>query len=374
MNEGAVREAVLQGRMTITYAFDPHQQPPTLIDPAAVVQLGSPEATGTRIFNSRLFADRLGLSVGPVVLSHTYGWKRHRKRFKQRWGQFDLRESGGAIALQPGESVTINTIESIRLGSDVCALVVPRLALATAGLVVTTSYVDAYWDGLLVLNVVNTGGRPVELRFGEAFAQAFFFKLQGPHLSHEVQARFVAKSHHYGMTWTSILGSDRDPIPLRKHPQYGLFRRYDWTMAALWKRAVSALAFVGIPVMVLVTALIMLGRLQDRLDQLSSVQQSQSAIASDIAELRTEARNDPVSGRSTAIIKAGETTAQTTSDLPPMTDSDRVALATLVPSDPQVSADARIVGTRGASSLLITIRTADATRNDRSFDVVWAVL
>ncbi len=375
LNETALEDAIRGGRLRVTYAFDPDDAQFTLIDPPAQVQPEDENAIGTRIFRTRVFADRLGLSVGPLLMSHSYGWRRDRKRHKSEWGIFDLRKTAGVVLVRPGESVTVNTVESLRLGPDICAFILPRLSLATAGLVVSTTYVDAYWDGILVVNVVNTGKRPIQLRVGEAFAQAFFLNVAGTELPPTVQTRFSQKSHHYSLGWKSVLNSDRSAIPLRKSVAPGLFRRHDWTALHILRRVGAPLAAFGVTVAALVGALLYIGELRANLNDLEQVQQTQSDFRKSLTALERQAGlvSAPITGRSVVNLPAGQLVAQSTAQLPASTSAGSLAFAVLVPAAPEVAIDGEVVGTTGAATLQLSLRAASPVPVDRTFGVVWLI-
>ena len=289
LSRSGVEQRLRAGQVRISYFFDPSAAGgPAQLTQSAPVDPDQPGSLGTQIFLRNFFAQRLGLTVGPLVLSHQYDWHRKRKRYKGIPGVFDLRLSGGNIALLPGESVTVNSIEHVTLGSNTGAITYPRLSHATAGLVLSTSYIDPYWDGILVLHLTNTARRPILLRFGEKFASTMFYDIvEGP-VEPETRDKFVQKSHHYGLSWERILSSDADPFPLRKQPVPGLIRGNDSSARELVGRYGKPLATAGVTVAVVVSALVYIGRLQQSLGDVKDLQQRQQAQE---AEVKSNARD-----------------------------------------------------------------------------------
>ena len=268
------------GEVRITYAFDTRStgQPDKLTPPAPVIT-GDRSAPGTQLFEQNFFAQRLSLTVGPLVLSHRYGWHRNRRRHKGMPGVFDLRLTNGSMDILPGESILVNSNEQIALGPSTGAITYPRLSHATAGLTLATSYIDPYWDGILVLQLVNSARRPITIGFGEKFAATMFYDVQDGPVGAQLKEQFAQKSHHYGLSWERILSSDFNPFPLRKQPAPSLLRGSDWTARDILARYGKPLIASGITGTVLVSGLVYIGRLQEELTfarNLSAVQQAQS--------------------------------------------------------------------------------------------------
>lgn len=206
-----------QGDIKIVYHFDPGVDPPAeLPEEQRVVDPDEPDRPATRAFAASFFGDRLGLTLGPLVLSHAYRSRRGRTKYKNLDGVFDLRRTAGTIRIAPRESITVNTIESIGLTGTLAATTLPRLTQATAGMVLSASYIDPWWSGLPVLHMVNLAGRPIDLRFGERIAVTRVYPTAGAPLAPSTRERFAEKSHHFGLGWERILSSDADPFPMRK--------------------------------------------------------------------------------------------------------------------------------------------------------------
>jgi deoxycytidine triphosphate deaminase len=216
--EAAIREQIASGEITIRYAFDITVEgiPPRL-PINAPVDFSKPEDAGVKCFETNFFGDRLGITMGPIVYSHRFRKRIGRTQYKDRDYCFDLR-SLGAIDLEPGESITASSVEHVILKGSTAAIILPRLSVASAGAVASTTYIDPYWDGILQLHIVNEADRPISLRFGERIAVCRFYPVIGGPVPGELRERFSHKSHHYGLNWSRILDTDFDPQPLRKRP------------------------------------------------------------------------------------------------------------------------------------------------------------
>ncbi|WP_164518033.1 dCTP deaminase domain-containing protein [Mycobacterium sp. P7213] len=237
-------DEVRRKNLRIQYECDPSGDGNLLATPEDVVDENS---LGRQIFQANFFGNRLSFTMGPVVLSHRYRWRRGRKRFKGRPYVFDLRATGGKFTLEPGETITVNTLEYLTLGRDLGALTLPRLSHATVGVVLSTSYVDPYWSGIMVFHIANTSPNPFTLRVGEKIGACHFYRVADTDLTTDFRDVFSAKSHHYGQSWRKILAEDADPFPQRKQADISNSRR-QLAIAGEWlqRRWKSAFAIAGI--------------------------------------------------------------------------------------------------------------------------------
>jgi deoxycytidine triphosphate deaminase len=277
LTESKIERLVADGAITISYYFDPLGKPPEHLG----VQQVDPEvreSKATQAFRSALFGDRLGLTLGPLVLSHTKGRAKGRSRYRDFSGVFDMRESGGGISLRPGESVTVNTIERIALDGTLGALILPRLTHATAGLTLTPSYIDPLWDGLPVLHLVNVSRHAYKLQFGERIAACQFYRLEGEALPEGFRDRFIEKSHHYGLSWDRICSSDADPFPLRKRPtaRIAAAERLTAAIGSGWTK----LAAAGLTIGALMVALVAYGHFEGQVERIGELSQQVQVLTS----------------------------------------------------------------------------------------------
>lgn len=161
-----------------------------------------------------LYSDRLKLTMGPIVkvLNKPVHFK---YRFKTARDYYDLRKSNNKYVINPGESIIILTNERIKLNGKYACLVVPRISLSDVGVVVTTAYVDPFYDGVMRLHLSNLSNKSYELTSLETIAQCFFFELSDP-VAETFREQFPTKSVFFGQTWHGILDSDRNPFPTKK--------------------------------------------------------------------------------------------------------------------------------------------------------------
>ena len=127
----------------------------------------------------------------------------------------------------------------------------------------------------------------------------------------DFQRQFARKSHHYGLSWDRILGSDSDPFPLRKQPVPGVIRSSDWTARELAGRYLKEFALGGISVAVIASGLVYIGQLQDRLSELSNLQMQEQKQAQQIVGIQSRiVGKQAYTGIVKATISAGNRSTQ----------------------------------------------------------------
>lgn len=158
--------------------------------------------------------------MGPIIKVLNRKRINHKYRFKSLPDCFDLRKSDNKYIIYPGESITVLTNEKIRLNGKYACIVIPRISLSDVGVVVTTAYVDPYYQGVMRLHLSNLSDQTYELSSLEPIAQCFFFEL--PNLVSVIyKDEFSTKSVFYGQTWKGIENSDRNPFPIKKQSIVG---------------------------------------------------------------------------------------------------------------------------------------------------------
>lgn len=162
-----------------------------------------------------LYSDRLKLTMGPIIKVLNRKKIKTKYRFKSLPDCFDLRKSNNKYIINPGESITVLTNEKIKLNGKYACIVIPRISLSDVGIVVTTAYVDPFYQGLMRLHLSNLSDQTYELSSLEAIAQCFFFELSDS-VSEIYKEEFSMKSVFFGQTWKGILSSDRNPFPIKK--------------------------------------------------------------------------------------------------------------------------------------------------------------
>ena len=310
-NKNLLKQWVEAGEVRISYAFDIADEIPSRLEPPPLVDFANEDSPATRAFNASYFGDRLGLRLGPIVYSHSYDKKRTRVNFKGRAGVFDLRASAGAIRIMPGEGLTVSSIENIAFGATMAAIVLPRLSLATAGLVVATTYIDPYWEGILQLYIKNTTVNPYELKIGEKIAICRFYNVLGDPEAAEVQAKFAEKSHHYALNWTKILDTDVDPQPLRKRPLSSSVAAHTMRFGKKFILDYWPLLVGGGLIVAIAGWFIAYGKLTARLERLGKFEEKVDRLNDKLAKVEDDARRIAAKqiaiGRTDVIIDAGAT-------------------------------------------------------------------
>ena len=353
-----------RGEAGVSYYFDPTVRSPTVLT-SPWVTATDPDESADRAFADAMFGDRLRLTLGPLLLSHTHRWSRGRKGYKSFANVFDLRETGGHLDLRPGESATINTIERVRLSGGVGALILPRLSHATAGLVLAPSYIDPHWDGILALQLVNASRRRYTLRFGERIAVCLFYRVDGEPLDDEFRAHFAGKSHHYGLSWERIEASDADPFPLGKRPT-GRAAVLD-EARGLARTTGARLGAAGITAAAVISGAVAYGGLSERLSSVEDLDRR-------VEKLSEAPVASASSGEVTLTIKAGRTRASRDIQL----DSVRTGAVPLAqPSRPSSGyrISAKLVPSPSGRGVVLRLGVQRSRRGSAdAVSVRWAVL
>ena len=183
---------------------------------------------------NNLYSDRLKLTMGPIIRVLNNKYIKSQYKFKLREDCYDLRQSNDKYIINPGESIIVLTNERIRLNGKYACLIVPRISLSDVGIIVTTAYIDAFYDGIMRLHLSNLSDKPYELSFLEAIAQCFFFELPSS-VSEEFKDKFSSKSVFFGQTWKGILESDRNPFPTKKSSYFiNKFKTIKENFSLIW--------------------------------------------------------------------------------------------------------------------------------------------
>lgn len=202
-----IKKAIQQGKIGITVSFGKKD--------GKIVLLEQEKDLLHSEFEKNLYSDRLKLTLGPIIKVIKRKHVPSKYRFKNHKDLFDMRKSDNHFFIKPGESVIALTNERMCLNGDYSCLVIPRISLTDVGIVVTTAYVDPYYDGVMRLQISNMSDKIYELNTLEAIAQCFFFKMSST-INQEFKMKFPQKSVFYGQTWQAILESDRNPFPTKK--------------------------------------------------------------------------------------------------------------------------------------------------------------
>lgn len=207
LNQEKIVEAIKNGEVDISISFS--------YDTDKLVFYENEQKLLESSLKDNLYSDRLKLTMGPIIKVLNKKRISPKYRFKTFQDCWDLRESDNKYVISPGESITVLTNEKIKLNGKYACIVIPRISLADVGIVVTTAYVDPFYQGLMRLHLSNLSDKIYELSSLEAVAQCFFFELSDS-VSEIYKDEFSTKSVFFGQTWKGIFSSGRHPFPIRK--------------------------------------------------------------------------------------------------------------------------------------------------------------
>jgi deoxycytidine triphosphate deaminase len=374
----AITDALASGDIGISYEYDLTMDVPARLPDVAIVSPNDPGALATRIFQRHFFGDRLGLTLGPIVVSENIRHLEGRVLFKKRTGHFDLTKSDGEIEIMPGESLAVHSVEYVRLGARTAAYILPRLTLATAGLVVVPTYIDPYWEGILQLYIINLSPRPHSLKLGERIAICRFYKVEGADDNPDIKSQFAQKSHHYGLNWRRILESDADVQPRRKHnvPATVYFERLQRRASqfiANWHNALGLAAGAA-----LIAAVFAYARFESKAGQLDNivtqVQGLRTDIDRDTAAQKDLDRDFPQSG--TVDVRLAPDQEQWIQDITLERKADPRADVWVLPtaSSAAIAATGKVACSPTDCKLRITVHRGPASPQMIDIQVKWLVL
>lgn len=166
-------------------------------------------------------------------------WINPKHLYNNRDGIIDLRcLNERKYNLLPGESVLIYTNEVVTLGSCYFGIIFSRVSLEEKGLVVSDSYIDPNWSGVLQLIVTNDSESPLLLQEHCEIANLVIFKMDNAE-NENVNNR----NEHYGVTWETI--SENPSYPKWDDRKRSIFSRIRHTFRTHWI-AFTAIGLVGI--------------------------------------------------------------------------------------------------------------------------------
>lgn len=209
LNDNQIREAINNNQIEIYYFFYKDKNGKIVEYKKETSYIEAKE------FEKYLYSDRLKVTLGPLVKTLNHKKVHNKYRFKDYSDCFDLRKSGNKYILKPGESIIILTNERIVLDGKHSVLIIPRVSLSEVGIIITSAYIDPYYNGLLRLNVTNNSQSSYELKILETIAQCFFFQLPNA-VDSSYEKQFSQKSVFLGQNWESIFSEDRPPFPVKK--------------------------------------------------------------------------------------------------------------------------------------------------------------
>ena len=199
-----------------------------------LVQFETAQPLLNSALQGNLYSDRLKLTMGPIVKVLSSKPVSPKYRYKGTSDCFDLRKSDNKYVINPGESIILLTNEKIRLNGKYVCLILPRISLSDVGLVVSTAYVDPYYEGLMRLHLINLSDNPYEIKTLEPIAQCFFFEMTNNVLE-KYKDNFPQKSVFFGQTWQEVLSTEREPFPTKKKSlSGGKFSDLKYQLGLIW--------------------------------------------------------------------------------------------------------------------------------------------
>ena len=209
LSDTGIRQAIAEGRLALTYSsvHDDDGAWRTLKKAAKV----NVDDIADRMFDDALTRSRVALTLGPLLKPLvTSAHVKRSRRFADCKRVIDLRTTSDGWLISPGTSVVAFANEYVELSSDLVGFVVSRVSNFNSGLVVTATYLDSCWHGLIKLHLVNLGGRAVRVRMGDEVARLFFSAT--PDASDDDYS-VPKQGIHFGLTWQKILADRFDPFP-----------------------------------------------------------------------------------------------------------------------------------------------------------------
>ena len=127
-------------------------------------------------------------------------WLNPKMLFNNRDGIVDLRQlEGRQYELQPKESVILFTNEAVKMGAKFFGVILSRVSLEETGLVVSQSYIDPNWEGVLQLIVTNNSETPKRLQEHCEIANLIVYKMEQP-----AKRTSQNRNDHFAVTWETI--------------------------------------------------------------------------------------------------------------------------------------------------------------------------
>lgn len=144
---------------------------------------------------------KIKLHVGYVLRTLSdKKWIDPKSLFNEHDGIVDLRSlKNRQYKLLPGETVLIFTNEVLEFGADYFGLALSRVSHEETGLIVSSTYVDPNWMGVLQLVITNRSETPQLLQEYCEIANLIIFKMSAPAAIPKGD-----KNGHYGLKWEII--------------------------------------------------------------------------------------------------------------------------------------------------------------------------
>lgn len=230
----------------LRYGFTINDKVPTFLNPT----IDSISDEEKLLLQENLNDNRLVLTVGKLGKVVTRKSAPRRMKYGSFDKIFDLDSDKKIYFLKPNESITILTNEWVHLDNETGILIFSKVSKYVDGLIVTASFVDPQWKGMIQLAVTNHSSEYRSIQIGDPIASAFFFKLTGAPTNLGEGSAENAK--HYKTFWKKLIDKKEDPFETTKTednpPPLNLLGKY-FTLENIKKytlRLLSASAFLWI--------------------------------------------------------------------------------------------------------------------------------
>lgn len=161
-------------------------------------------------FRKNLRDNRLVLTVGSIGKVITRSSVPKKMQYGEFPDIFDLQRDKGKYYLKPNESITVFTNEWFQLDNSTTLLVFSKVSNYIDGIIVTPSFVDSQWKGLIQLVITNNSSEYRSVEIGSEIASAFFIKLSGNLVP--LGNDNALKAKHYKTYWENLLNNNEDPF------------------------------------------------------------------------------------------------------------------------------------------------------------------
>ena len=183
---------------------------------------------------------KIRLHVGFLLrtLSHKH-WINPKWLYSNRDGIIDLRKiSDRTYILNPGESVIMYTNEVVKLSAEYFGVLLSKVRHEENGLLVSQSYIDPNWKGVLQLIVTNNSEYPQELREHCEIANLVLMSI-----NNQINQQAQTRNDHYALNWEKIFDN---PIYPKWKDRKRSFIRKGWHAVHTYWYLFTTLGIVGI--------------------------------------------------------------------------------------------------------------------------------
>ena len=134
-------------------------------------------------------------------------WLHPKQLYYKRDGIIDLRDiKDRTYWLKPGEAVVLYTNEYVQLNPNYFGLLLPRVQHGTDGIVISSSYIDPCWKGVVQLMATNLSEVPLGLKAESNIANLVILRNSEP-----IKISSGSEPDHYELNWKTIFNNPEHP-------------------------------------------------------------------------------------------------------------------------------------------------------------------